>query len=125
MSDPFNAFGGRHGGWGAPHVPPDQTPPGMDRAPKEDPDKGFGAGDVDGDYRQRWYEAHSMDPAFLEWLHRRWAEEFAAWRSNNPTGQPGIAPPQAVMTHNPPEEALARTPAAPLASNDDLGREPQ
>jgi len=107
MDDPSkDAFGGRHGGWGAPHIPPEQTPPDRDRAPVKDPDADYAAGDVGGDYLHRWYARHEPEHPYGAWLRQRWLEEFEAWRRNNPASLPDIAAPQAVMLHTPPRTAV-------------------
>lgn len=106
MADSSDAFGGRFGGWGAPHIPPEETGAERDRAPLRDSDNDYGAGDVGGDYRNRWYARHDSGHPYHAWLQQRWQEEFEAWRRNNPQGQPMVAAPQAVMSHVLPQTAV-------------------
>lgn len=107
MAHSEDGFGGRYGGWGAPHIPPEQTPPDRDRMPLHDPDDDYAAGDVNGDYVHRFYSRYE-GRSFHLWIEHRWREEFEAWRRNNPKGLPEVAPPQSIMAHAPPETALAQ-----------------
>lgn len=89
-SDPHNAFGHRHGGWGAPHRPPPDTPPGQDRQPERDPDLGYGAGELEGDFehRARLPQHQERDSGFGGWLQQRRWEEFEAWRTAKQSKEP-------------------------------------
>jgi hypothetical protein len=99
--DPYNAFRHRHGGWGAPHQSAQETPWGSGRQPERDPDLGCAAGRLEGDFQHRRHDTGDADRGFAEWLHHRRREEFEAWRANTTAEQKHVAPPQAVMSHNP------------------------
>lgn len=101
-TDPHNAFKHRHEGWGAPHRGPEDTPPDRDRLPERDPDLGYAAGELEGDFQHRArLPQEEPESGFSAWLRRRRWAEFESWRANNPLEQAGVAPPEAVMVHNP------------------------